>query len=149
MTLEERIKACVDRHPEWDDTRVAKSAGARRDDVAAVRRGEGLPPRHESPFAPLPPAAALSVHPPKVKAIPLAGVHLLSKKPVDLMKGRLYGLERGMGYPVPDLARAWGVSEETLKTHAKNHRALAYVEATPGEYVPVIVHPETPKGDSL
>jgi hypothetical protein len=82
-----------------------------------------------------------------VKAIPLSGVHLLSRKPMDAMKGRLYGLDRGMGYPVDDLARAWGVSAETLRNHAKNHNALAYVEATPGEYVPVVVHPETPRGD--
>ena len=149
MTLEEKIRGCIERHPDWDTKRISNATGGMKAEVEAVRRGEGLPPRHESPFAPLPPAAALSVHPPKVKAIPLAGVHLLSKKPVDLMKGRLYGLERGMGYPVPDLARAWGVSEETLKTHAKNHKALAYVEATPGEYVPIVVHPETPKGDSL
>jgi len=149
MTLEERIKGCIARHPDWTDKRICNATGARHADVGAMRRGEAVPPRAEPAFAPPPPAASLSIHPPKVKAIPLSGVHLLSKKPVDLMKGRLYGLERGMGYPVADLARAWGVSEETLKYHAKNHKALAYVEATPGEYVPIVVHPETPKGDSL
>jgi len=150
MELTARIKKCLQRHPEWENRRVAKSTGATFGEIEAVRRGTSpAPPRAEPAFAPPPPAASLSIHPPKVKAIPLSCVHLLSKKPVDLMKGRLYGLERGMGYPAADLARAWGVSEETLKYHAKNHKALAYVEATPGEYVPIVVHPETPKGDSL
>lgn len=45
MDLEEKIKNCLERHPDWDDKRIAKSTGARRDDVAAVRRGEGLPVR--------------------------------------------------------------------------------------------------------
>jgi hypothetical protein len=161
MDLAEKIKRCLERHPDWTDKRICNATGARHADVGAMRRGEGLPSRE--PVVPLRISDEQSeeirekvqtwkaMHPPtpKVKAIPLSGVHLLSKKPVDLMKGRLYGLERGMGYPVADLARAWGVSEETLKYHAKNHKALAYVEATPGEYVPIVVHPETPKGDSL
>ncbi|MCK9602686.1 MAG: hypothetical protein M0R06_26800 [Sphaerochaeta sp.] len=148
MTLEEKIRGCIERHPDWDTKRISNSTGGSKADVEAVRRGESIAPRSESPFAPPPPGPSLpQAPPPRVKAIPLAGVHLLSKKPVDQMKGRLYSLERGMGYPVSELARAWCVSEDTLKTHANKHRALAYVEATPGEYVPVIVHPETPRGD--
>jgi hypothetical protein len=140
MDLREKIERAIAKHPEWDNRKVAKCAGGRVADVQAVREGAEI--KRTAPII-HPPAAP----PAKVKAIPLASIHLLSKKPLDMMKGRLYGLERGMGYPVQDLARAWGVSEETLKNHAKNHHALAYCEPSPGEYVPIIVHPDTPRGD--
>lgn len=40
MNLNERIFACLQRHPDWDTARVAKSCAARHGDVDAVRRGE-------------------------------------------------------------------------------------------------------------
>ncbi len=40
MNLTERIIACLQRHPDWDTARVAKSCAARHGDVDAVRRGE-------------------------------------------------------------------------------------------------------------
>ncbi len=143
MDLSERIKRCIARHPEWDHHRIAGATGGRYADIEAVKKGEPLPPPPSNIMpdvaAPVTPAATFS----------LKGVHLLSRKPQDVMKARLYGLQRGVGYKIEDLARAWGVSLDTLKTHAKNYKALAYVEATPGEYVPCVVHPDTPKGDSL
>jgi predicted transcriptional regulator len=63
------------------------------------------------------------------------------------MKARLYGLRKGMGYKVESLAKEWGISADTIRKHAKDHHALVYVEATPGEYVACVVHPETPKGE--
>jgi transposase-like protein len=63
------------------------------------------------------------------------------------MKARLYALRKGMGYKVESLSKEWGISADTIRKHAKDHRALVYVEATPGEYVACVVHPETPKGE--
>jgi hypothetical protein len=42
--LLERIKACLEKHPDWDDVRVAAAiVGSRRELVRAVRAGEPLP----------------------------------------------------------------------------------------------------------
>jgi hypothetical protein len=43
MNLTERIFACLQRHPDWDTARIAKSCAARHGDVDAVRRGEQVP----------------------------------------------------------------------------------------------------------
>ncbi len=134
LSIEDRVKKCLAKHPEWDSKRVAKSAGAPLAMVGDMRNGES--PQAE-------PKAANST--PPSGGFSLRGVLLLSKKPADCMKARLYGLRRGMGYKIEDLSKQWGVSTDTLRKHAKDHHALVYVEATPGEFVACIVHPETPK----
>jgi hypothetical protein len=50
MTLEDRVRACLARHPEWTAQRIANSTGARQAEVEVVRAG--LPifaPRVEPP----------------------------------------------------------------------------------------------------
>lgn len=138
MPIEEKVKRCLERHPEWNTKRISNSTGATVPMVESIRGGG---PIGKSPSAeaqtPLPPSGGFS----------LRGVRLLSKKPADCMKARLYGLRRGMGYRIDALSKDWGMSTDTIRKHAKDHNALVYVEATPGEYVACIVHPETPKGD--
>jgi hypothetical protein len=80
-------------------------------------------------------------------AFSLRGVTLLNYRPQDTIKKRLYGLRRGMGYEVAELAREWRMTPETLRKHAREHKALAYVERTPGDYVACVVHPEQMKED--
>jgi hypothetical protein len=44
MTIEEKIKGSIARHPEWDDRRVSRNAhGSTLAMVAAVRAGEPIP----------------------------------------------------------------------------------------------------------
>jgi len=144
---EDRIKACLGRHPDWADGRISNSLAVPINEVKAIRAigsvgsGEtiylGHPKADSSPEAQAPPPGGFS----------LRGIRLLSKKPADCMKARLYGLRKGMGYKVESLAKEWGISADTIRKHAKDHHALVYVEATPGEYVACVVHPETPKGE--
>jgi hypothetical protein len=138
MPVEEKIKRCLERHPEWTTKRIANSSGTIQAAVESIRGGGpiGADPASAS-ATPLPPSGGFS----------LRGVRLLSKKPADCMKARLYGLHRGMGYRIADLSSKWGISEDTIRTHAKRFGSLVFVEATPGEYVACVVHPETPKGD--
>lgn len=144
---EDRVKNCLDRHPDWTNSRVSNALKVPVGEVEAVRRlyhvnpGETVYPGHpkaEPPTAaPAPPSGGFS----------LRGIRLLSKKPADCMKARLYALRRGMGYKVESLSKEWGVSTDTIRKHAKDHNALVYVEATPGEFVACVVHPETQKGE--
>lgn len=144
MTTGERIRACIKRHPDWNNSHVANAiTGSKVAEIEAlrVRPGETVYPGH-------PKAEQV----PEIQAIPaggfsLRGIRLLSKKPADCMKARLYNLRKGMGYKVESLAKEWGISADTIRKHAKDHNALVYVEATPGEYVACVVHPETPKGE--
>jgi hypothetical protein len=44
MTIEDRIKGCVERHPDWDDARVSNAiAGSSVAAVRLVRAGETVP----------------------------------------------------------------------------------------------------------
>jgi hypothetical protein len=44
MTLEDRIKSCISRHPDWDDRRIASAIrGSSRTAVRAVRAGRPIP----------------------------------------------------------------------------------------------------------
>ena len=81
-------------------------------------------------------------------AFSLRGVTLLNYRPQDTIKKRLYGLRRGMGYEVAELAREWRMTPETLRKHAREHKALAYVERTPGDYRACVVHPDQMKEES-
>lgn len=44
ISIPEKIKRAVDRHPDWTDNRIQKSAGGSQAMVRAVRAGEPLPP---------------------------------------------------------------------------------------------------------
>jgi len=139
MTLESRVKRALVRHPDWGNERIANSTGARQPLIKAVRSGAPMIPADV-------PALSADKAAPLRADFSLNGVHLLSRKPLDVMKGRFHSLQKGVGYKIETLCNAWGCSEDTLRDHGKKHNALRYVEATPGEYITVIVHPETKQG---
>ena len=70
-------------------------------------------------------------------------VRIRATKPSEGIKKKLFGLKRGVGYPVNDLSESWGCSPETLRSHARRHDALRYVEVGPGDWVHCVMHPET------
>ena len=75
--------------------------------------------------------------------INLVNVRVFDRKPNDGLKAKIYGLKKGKGYQVEDLAEEWRVSSETLRNHAKRLDSLKYVEIAPGEWVQCVLHPET------
>ena len=44
ISIPDKIKRALDRHPDWTDNRIQKSAGGSQAMVRAVRAGEQLPP---------------------------------------------------------------------------------------------------------
>lgn len=147
LTAEKRLRRSFEHNKDWTDKRRAKSLGLSVHVVRAFRETGTVPAATtEHPQAPADPAPTVNGASPPRADFALNGVHLLSRRPVDVMKGRLYGLQKGVGYKVETLCRSWGCSEDGVREHAKKHGALRYVEATPGEYVAVIVHPETKQG---
>lgn len=79
----------------------------------------------------------------KSKGIALAGFRVSSRKPNDGLKAQIYGLRKGHGYPVNELAKQWCVSEDSLRAQARRFECLKYVEITPGNWTPCVLHPET------
>jgi hypothetical protein len=75
--------------------------------------------------------------------INLVNVRVFDRKPNDGLKAKIYGLKKGKGYQVEDLAEEWRVSSETLRNHAKRLDSLKYVEVAPGDWVQCVLHPET------
>lgn len=75
--------------------------------------------------------------------ISLAGVKVCERKPAETLKGKLFALRRGMGYPLADLSDQWGVSQDNIRKHARRLDCLLYVETSPGEWVLCVLHPET------
>lgn len=85
--------------------------------------------------------------------IPLRNVRVAEKRPSDSgMRRQLFSLRKSMGYPIDELAGKWGVSEETLRKHAKRLDCLMFVETAPGDWKHCVLHPDTAedhrKGDA-
>jgi len=136
-TLPERIRACLARHPEWDNRRVAQANKTTIGAVIAARiAGPVAPP---PPPGPPPPASKGSV------GVSLSGCNVFLQRPQDRAKGLLYGLSKGRGFPVKELAVRWGMSEETITAHAKRFECFRYVETEPGRYLACVLHPDTAK----
>jgi hypothetical protein len=134
----------------------AKALVAKHGTVTAAAKAAGVPKstfydwtRKGGKTVKVNPATDTAVPVNGVATFSLRNVSLLSKKPQDTLKGRFYQLKRGIGYKIEDLAKAWHISEETLLRRATDHHAKGYIEPTPGEFVCVIVHPETQKERSV
>ena len=108
-------------------------------EVAAVR-GNAQPTTPKS-------AAALKVATTKASAvfcdgIELKGLKVLPRKPADSAAGFIKRLPVGRGFEPRVLAGEWGISEETIRRHAKDLKCLKFVEVN-DEWVPMVMHPDT------
>ena len=95
----------------------------------------------------------LETSPAPAFGIPLRNVRVAERRPSDCgMRRQLYSLKKATGFPVEELAEKWGVSQETLRKHAKRLDCLLFVEAEPGDWKHCILHPDTAeayrKGDA-
>lgn len=51
ISLEEKIRRCIERHPDWGNVRIAGSIGTRAGNVQAFREGKQLTARVDVPIA--------------------------------------------------------------------------------------------------
>jgi hypothetical protein len=86
-----------------------------------------------------------TVKPSSVRGISLVGdVRVSDHKPNDSIKRMLYGLKRGMAFPVEQMAAQWGVSSENIRKKARELECLKYVEVSPADgWVHCVMHPDT------
>lgn len=133
-TTQERIKAAIERRPDAPDFIIAKNLAGkiRVPEVAAVR-------------------AAMSEKPPSfsdktIGSIPLGNRQVRPVKPQGSdAKRQIRELARGSAYRVGELAEKFGISEDTLKKHARSLHCLRWVEASPDNWVECVLNPDDAK----
>ena len=67
------------------------------------------------------------------------------KKPVATVRSRFYGLKKNVAYRVADAVREWGISDETIRRHARDAECLRYIERGNETWEECIMHPDTAK----
>ena len=128
-----RILASIAKHPEASDLRIAKNLGLTVAEVAAVR-GTSNPKGAKTL-----PVKASAVF---CDGVELKGLRVLPRKPADNAAGFIKRLPLGRGFEPSVLAGEWGISEETIRRHAKDLKCLKFVEVN-DEWLPMVMHPET------
>ena len=115
---------------------VATSCG-RTYRVAREVMGEAAPPKPSDREPKVSPAAG---------GFSLEGRELLAQKPTSAWPARFRALRRGAGYRLEDLAAQWHASVNTIREKARDHKCLRYTNDDTGQYIPCVVHPDTPGG---
>lgn len=126
-----RILASIAKNPDAPNYRIAKNLGLTVGEVAAVRA-------NKSPVAPVAKSSTAS------GGVELKGLKVLPRKPADSASGFIKRLPVGRGFEPRVLAAEWGISEETIRRHAKDLKCLKFVEVN-DEWVPMVMSPETSK----
>ena len=141
MSLNERVAASIRRNPAHTNWEIARNfKGIRSADVQAVREAIG---GIESP-KPVDDAAPF-----KVAGISLVNRSVLSRRPAESAAKYIRKLPNGKAFAPSDLAKAWGMSEETIRKHARDLGCLKFVEVEPDEWKAMIMNPDTAKNYHL
>lgn len=134
----ERIVSSIVRNPGHADWQIAKNLGGiSSHDVAEARQvmaGE------------IGPETTGASESSAVEAIPLNQKRVMPQKPQGSdCRRRIRDIKRGVCHRVPDLAAHLGISEETLRKHARALHCLKWVEMTPDNFEEAVMHPDTAK----
>lgn len=135
----ERITGSIQRHPDAANWIIARNLdGVTAADVAWVRSGvigreadqSGDLPIHHSNE--------------RLESIPLTGKRIMPQKPQGSdCKRRIREIKRTVAHRVSDFAKILGISEDTLRKHAKELRCLKWLEVRPDDFEEVVMNPET------
>jgi hypothetical protein len=84
----------------------------------------------------------------ELESVGLAGVILtqkrvLARRPAESAAKYIKRLPNNKGFHPSDLAREWGMSEETIRKHARDMGCIKFVEVSEDEWKPLIMAPET------
>jgi len=73
--------------------------------------------------------------------IDLTNRNTANKKPQDSVKSKFYTLAKGKAYPIENAERAWQVTRNTLRRHARELNALLFVEVAPEDWKECVIYP--------
>ena len=132
-----RILVAIAKRPNAANYDISKNLSAVTSaEVAEVRasmNGETPPERQETLAGDL-------------EAIPLNQKRVMPQKPQGSdCRRRIHEIKRGVCYRVADFAQHIGVSEDTIRRHAKSLHCLKWVEMSPDNFEEAVMNPETAK----
>ena len=82
----------------------------------------------------------------ELEAITLNQKRVMPQKPQGSdCRRRLHEIKRGVCYRVADFAQHLGVSEDTIRRHAKALHCIKWVEMSPDNFEECVMSPETAK----
>lgn len=125
--IEERIAASLRKHPEYPNHRIAKNLNNACSSAEVQTVREKL--SGDEPVG--------------AEGINLGSLRVAAQRPAETAALKIKRLPNGRGFEPHTLASEWGCSEETVRKHAKDLKALKYVELRPGDWVQVVMNPET------
>jgi hypothetical protein len=73
----------------------------------------------------------------------LQGKRVLPRRPAESATKYIKRLANGRGFDPKKLSQEWGMSEETIRKHAREMGCLKYVEVSEDDWVALIMNPET------
>lgn len=127
-TLEKRLQAAIRKYPSKSDYEISRNyRGSSSSMVAALRTTMGE--QFVSEDVP--------------KGFFLSNLNVSSRKPSESAAKFIKRLPSNRGFMISQVAKEWGMSEETIKRHAKELGCFKYVELSEDEWVPLIMNPET------
>jgi hypothetical protein len=129
----ERIQRAIAKYPDATDSAVAKNLSNVRSAEVAEVRGKS-PASHHEPK---------SSNPPGVSGVALSRRRVLSRRPAESAAKFIKRLPNGRAFHLRDLSTQWGMSEETIRRHARDMSCLKFVEVTEDEWHPMVMAPET------
>ena len=130
---QQRIIAAIQRNPGESNRQIAKRINrATSAEVQAARDALG-------DAAPKSPSD-------EVEAIPIGQKRVMPQKPQGSdCRRRIREIRQGVCHRVPAFAAFLGISEETLRKHAKALSCLKWVEMAPDIFEEAVMNPETAK----
>jgi len=128
MTLEQKVLKCIAAHPDYTDHQIARNTRTNKREVARIRSKSTTDSEDEAPIT---------------GGIVLGRCRVLSRKPSDSASKFIKRLPTGRGFDVRTLSKEWGMSEDTIKRHAKDLGCFKFVEVSDDEWIPMIMNPET------
>jgi hypothetical protein len=130
--LKSRIEAALHRNPTHKNSQITKNLNGicSAADVEMIRNSmtkkDAEPPTE-----------------PMSKGVSLTTKRVLSRRPAESAAKFIRRLPKGRGFDLKALSHEWGMSEETIRKHARDMGCMKFVEVSEDEWVPMIMHPDT------
>jgi hypothetical protein len=140
-TKQQKIAEALRLHPEKSNWAISRNMnGVNAGDVQAIRdslaTGEAPSPT---------PATVQSTG----GSYSLQGRRVVPRRPAENAAKYIKRLPKGRGFDPKKLSQEWGMSEETIRKHARDMNCLKYVEVSEDEWVALVLNPETAKQYSI
>ena len=140
MSIIDKVEAALRRNPEYADRRIAKNVrGSNTAMVNEARARLGLAAGPPEGAAPEPTEIRTHSH----GVVLHSSTRVLSRRPAESAAKYIKRLPKGRGYDPKELSHDWGMSEETIRRHARDLNCLKFVEVSEDEWKPLVMNPET------